>query len=105
MSNSLNLLHDYLPMTGKKAEIYEILSSVKKHPHDDDKPKRKISIYFFLFLAIFLAIAIVSLYMYIGLQKDYRSLLLDSLRRAEQLEEEKKFVASREIYLSIQKIP
>ncbi len=93
-------------MTENKTKIIEILRSAKPTPSDDVQHKRKISIYFFLFPTILITIAIVvtGLYMYIELQKDYSSLLLDIYRRAEQLEEDKKFIASKEIYLSIQEI-
>ncbi len=89
-------------MDEKKAEIYNLFDDATKNTTPEGKDRQIARRYFFILLALFIAVVIGALYMYVGLQKDYRSLLLDSYRRAEQLEEDKKFIASKEIYLSIQ---
>jgi hypothetical protein len=88
-------------MKEKKAEIHRLFDEAIENKRHEEKYSRLYRRSFFLLLALLLSVVIAGLYMYSELQKDYRNLLSNSLKRAEHLEEEKKFIAARELYLSV----
>jgi hypothetical protein len=90
-------------MTEKKAEIHRLFDEAVNNKKSKDNDRRLYSLSFFVLLALFILAVLAGLFMYSELKKDFHSVLSDSLKRAELLEEEKKFVAAREIYLSVKK--
>jgi hypothetical protein len=98
-------------MTDNKEKIINLITEAKKN-NTPVKKERRISLrYLFLILTLFTVIVVVMILAYIRLQDDHRGFLqsfnqkaVDILQRAEELEGEKKYVAAKEMYLSVRGI-
>jgi hypothetical protein len=88
-------------MTGKKKEILHLIDEAKNHTKPVDKDIHIARRYLFLMLALLLAAVIAGFFKYFEIQNEYRDLISDSLKRAEQLEREKEFVAAKELYETV----
>jgi hypothetical protein len=88
-------------MKEKKAEIYTLFDEAVKNKKTEERESRLYRRLFFLVLTLLLAGIIAGLYIYTEQRKDFRGVVSDSLKRAERLEEERKFIAAKELYLSV----
>jgi hypothetical protein len=78
-------------MTEKKAEIHRLFDEAVNNKKSKDNDRRLYSLSFFVLLALFILAVLAGLFMYSELKKDFHSVLSDSLKRAELLEEEENF--------------
>lgn len=88
-------------MKEKKAEIHRLFDEAIENKKTEEKESRLYRRLFVLVLVLLLAGVSAVLYLYKEQQRVYRSLLSDTLKRAELLEEEKRFIAARELYMSV----
>jgi hypothetical protein len=98
-------------MTDNRQKIVRLIKEAKDSKTSDYRERRVNSRYLFVMLVLFPAFVTVMLFVYMGLQKDHRGLQHSVkqraevvLQRAEELEGEKRYFASREMYLSVRGI-